>query len=138
MELEGLLETAIKDSITKYSEMDAGTKESAIMCDNIAKLCHAKLESDRMVAEYDDKSLKILADKQKDELEDKHQKEETKRKRKEFFIKTLVEVGLPIVTILYAIWQNKAALMFEETGYWKSPTGKDMFRQVRPRIKMDV
>ena len=136
--LDGLLEDTIRDSIEKYSQCEAGSKESAILCDSITKLCHSKLEFERAQADIDEKSEKILIEKEKNKKDDECQKAKSEREKKEFLIGTVVKVGIAIGTIAFAIWQNTSGIMYEQNGIWKSPTVKDIIRQTKPRIKMDV
>lgn len=135
--IDELLETTIEETIEKYRGIDPGSKEAAVMCDNITKLYHAKLESTKIDNEYAQNVYKSDVDDEKTKAENERQKEESKRKWIEFAINTAKGVGMSLLT-LGVWWQmNKAGFLFEQNGIWKSPTFKDVRKQTTPRIKMD-
>ena len=135
--IDELLEATIQEKIEEFRKADSGSKEAAVMCDNITKLYHARLESTKIDNEYAQNVYKSDVDEEKTKAENERQKEESKRKWIEFGINTAKTVGMSLLT-LGVWWQmNKAGFLFEQKGVWKSPTFKDIRKQTTPRIKMD-
>ena len=138
MDLEKLLDTTIRNTVEKFDSSVAGSKESAVLCDCIAKLCHAKTEFERTRSELDERSAKAFMEEQKAKNEEVRQAEKGKQEKKEFLIGLAFKAGTTVGTIAYSIWQNAVGLIYEQNGYYKSATVRDIIRQTKPKIKIDV
>ena len=135
---EEMLDGALQRTIRNYESSVPGSKESCNLCDCICKLSDTRLKFTRLQAEYDERSLKILAEKQKAEEEEETRKTKEKSEKVQFWVDKGVKVGMGLATIAYAIWQNTVGMEYERVGFVKSATVKDIIRQTKPRLKIDV
>lgn len=138
LETEGLIDLALRKTIENYNESEPGSKESCNLCDCICKLSDTQMKYTRLQSEFDERTMKILAEKQKAKDEDENRKAKDKSEKVQFWVDKGVKVGLACASIAYSLWQNTVGMEYERTGYVKSATVRDIIRQTKPRIKIDV
>lgn len=150
VDVEELLEEALKDKFNELSSLQTGSEETMRTVSQIERLYKLRIEETKSEKDCNDRHYRRLMEdehhreemefkeKQRlDEIEAKEREERSKQEqlaneKKHQYIRLGVDlVGIVLPIVFYAKWMRKG-FKFEETGTFTSQTFRNLFNRFRP------